>query len=377
MSRHAIPGPPTRQSARPQIAPQARPSAGLPASQLQAEANSTAAAKQLRLLQTRANGSPPAKQLQRLQQKPAAAGPAATVIQRAGTKPNVASTDGRYRIKLSSGREKYTYEHNAALGLGGVLPGEHTVTAHQTNASGEVTQVTATVGGIATTINLASPIEAPSGNKQLLVIDTVGYEPPAALPVAPAQKLFIDVKIGTHTKSGTQFALEGANPFWARFKQIEHDLKDLTRKSRGEGYDVDAGNARDFDTEYQFALANPHHPRAVNLKAAMQQVMRDLATIKTTIIASPVRFVGASLFFVLNLTRPQNSAVKLIDPDHPIIDLAATDLPAAAPADVTTPGTTGMAKREWQTYFTKWQNSFDTGIKSFIEDWFAPRMDNL
>ncbi len=374
MSRNAIPTPQIRHEAQLLHSQQPKRGAHFPASQLQADANSSPPVKQLQLLQITANASSPAKQLQRLQAKPGSTGAAGNVVQPAGTKPNVASTDGRYRIKLSSDREKYTYRHNVALGLGGVLPGEHNVTAHQTNAGGKVTQVTATVGGVATNITLASPIDPPTGNKHLLVIDTVGYEAP---PVAPARKLFIDVKIGTHTKSGTQFALEGANPFWARIKQIEHDLKDLNRTSRSEGYDVDADNARDFDNEFQFALANPHDPRTANLKAAMQQVEPDLRTIRAMIQASPVRFVGASLFFVLNLTRPGNSAINLIDPDHPIIDMATAALPAPAPADVATPGTTGKTATDWNTYFNKWQLSFDTGIDNFIADWYATKKDAL
>lgn len=222
MSRNAIPTPQIRQRVQSLHAQQPKRGADFPASELQSDANSSPHVKQLQLLQITANASSPAKQLQLLQAKPSSTGPASNVVQRAGTKPNVASTDGKYRIKLSSDREKYTYDHSAALGLGGVLPGEHNVTAHQTNAGGKVTQVTATVGGVATNITLSSPIDPPTGNKQLLVIDTVGYEAP---PVAPANKLFIDVKIGTHTKSGTQFALEGANIFWRRFKQIEHDLR--------------------------------------------------------------------------------------------------------------------------------------------------------
>ena len=79
------------------------------------------------------------------------------------------------------------------------------------------------------------------------------------------------------------------------------------------------------------------------------------------------------MFFVLNLTRPGNSAVKLIDPDHPIIDMATAALPTPVPRDVTTPGTTAMTPPDWQTYYKKWQQSFDTGINNFIDNWYVPK----
>ena len=301
------------------------------------------------------------------------------VVQRAGTKPNVASHDGRYRIKLSSDREKFTYANAQQLGLQDVLPGYYPVTGHTTNAAGKVASVTATVAGVATNIRLESPIDPPGGGKELLVIDTVAFQAPVA-GAAAAQKLFLDVKIGTYTKSGEQFALEGAGWFMRQAKKVEHNIKDsgLDRGSRTKGYDVDKGNAAAFDAEYQHALTSPAgSAQRSAFQDAMQAVVGSLATIQARITASPVRFVGSSLFFVFDLTNPANSQVKLIDPDHPIINDINNLATGAVPADVMTDQSSRKSPSEWATYFDKWQKSFDTGLANFVNDWFMTRKKRL
>ena len=297
------------------------------------------------------------------------------VLQLAGTKPNQPSVDGRYRIKLSSDREKFTYENRVALGLDHVLPQHHPLSAYYRNKEGEVTAVELAADG--TKVRLKVPIPQPSGNKQLLCIDTVGYQEPAAREEddegpapAAARKLFMDIKIGHFTKSGEQFELEGANPFMLVFKKFEHDLKDLWRSSDELGYDIDAENLDKF-ADVHIKARSGEEPL---LLPAMEAVWDPLAAIGRTMARAPVTFVGASVFIVLNLTEPGSSEVKIIDPDHPILLDTPPGL-GAVPEDVMS-GSKMQGGRNWNAYKAKWQQSFGSGMTNFLK-WFAFRTRQL
>jgi len=278
------------------------------------------------------------------------------VTQLAGTKPNQPSVDGRYRIKLSSEREAFTYTNRAALGLDAVLPGHHPVTFMWRSRTGKMRAVK--IAGSDAWIRLKEPIDMPGTGQRVLCIDTVGWEDESAKPVKD-QKCVMDVKIGTYTKSSEQFALEGANFLTRFFKKIEHNMKDLSRDSRGLGYDIDAGNLSAF---LDLAIAPATSQK---LRAAMICVKPRLQALQERMEAAPVTFVGSSVFIVFNLTAPQNSDAKLIDPDHPIvIDPGALVLPDQL---VRRGNFTGS--RTWEQYVTKWKDGFGTGIDNFMK-WF-------
>jgi hypothetical protein len=316
--------------------------------------------------------------------------PTEAVVQRAGTKPNTASVDGRYRIKLSSARERYIYENKERLELKEVLPGYHMVIRYYLNTSNLVERVdTEDVKNI----KLKTPISKPEGGKHLVVIDTVGFEEPKQeLDMGSEQeglieiieqkdpveskKIFMDVKIGTHTKSGEQFELEGAWAITRLFKNIEHNLKDLNRDSRDLGYDIDKENKASFLNEW-------NKGSKLLLSRAVNNILGQLGPLVQKLNEAPVTFVGSSLFMVFNLTNPEASAVKLIDPDHPILfeDPDRGD----APKDVMRPGkfketpgrymSTGHAMsppvfipgRKFKDYREKWQSGFQTGAVNFIK----------
>lgn len=120
----------------------------------------------------------------------------------------------------------------------------------------------------------------------------------------------MDIKIGAFTKSETQFEQEGANWVLTRFKQIEHDLKDLWKGNRSTGISILSGQD-DYDRE--------RNGRAQDLSGAIAVVLGDLSDIQKTMARAIdiITFVGSSILFVFNLDHPERSVAKLIDPDHP------------------------------------------------------------
>lgn len=287
--------------------------------------------------------------------------PAVKVAQLAGTKPNQPSMNGRYRIKLSSPREAFTYNNRGALKLNAVLPGHHTVIDKlPEDGTGKLMGIK--IGGNAHWIMLAEPIPWPTGDQEVLCIDTVAWEDESAKPLEERdKKCVMDVKIGTYTKSSEQFELEGAGFLKRQLKKLEHNLKDLNRDSRDHGYDIDAGNMKTF---LDLAIAPA---TSAQLQAAMKAVKPKLTDIHRLMRDAPVTFVGSSLFIVYNLTTPEKSDVKLIDPDHPIvIEPGAMQMPDQL---IKKKHFAGRWFATWENYVDKWKNSFGSGMINFMR-WF-------
>lgn len=331
----------------------------------------------------------------------------AGVVQLAGTKPNTSSTGGQYRIKLSSDRESFTYKNREALGLASVLPEYFPIEKFNTDniRSGWSTKrmVVSVELKNGTFVLLKNPIPPPGDGKELLVISSVGFEPDEdeinENPLSEAKglaadKIFMDIKIGTYTKSGEQFELEGANFATRFFKKIEHNLKDLNRDSRNLGYDIDlAGDKLKFDS----AFLPQNQQQGRQLRQSMAAILEKLTPLRNAMRLAPITFVGSSLLIAFNLNRPANSDVKLIDPDHPIVlDEVKDQLAKETPADVMTsdrftatpdryemmggPLSGGtpvfIPGRTYGDYVRKWQSGFGTGMVNFIQ-WLTTKMNQL
>jgi hypothetical protein len=324
-----------------------------------------------------------------------AAGPQ-NVIQRAGTKPRSFSKDGKYMIKLSSEREEFVYKNKEELGMAGILPEFFPIT--NTHIEDEaIDSVSALVGGQETNIELKEPIKQPKEGQKVLCIETLGYE--QKRPMEPkSQKFVMDVKIGTHTKSLKQFALEGASVMTRFGKMIEHGLKDgmprwvkkqdnrfkkffskLFRGSRQRGYDICDGEV-EFEEE--------HASNSVKFHEALTKIVADVGKINDTMKSGNIAFVGASVFAVFNLTNPQASVAKMIDPDHPILmDQIAQKIQKSAPPGVMTKGGYGkvlnkynklrrkMAK-SWAQYQAKWKKGFKDGLANLLA-WFKRMLKSM
>jgi hypothetical protein len=286
--------------------------------------------------------------------------PGAKVAQLAGTKPNQPTIDGRYRVKLSSEREAFTYTNRAALGLDTILPPHHEVLQTMATNPRENNRKIDMVRIASGWVTLKETIPAPAGNQRVLCIDTVGWNDERL--VAPDQrdrKCVMDIKIGTYTKSTEQFKLEGAGLMMRFFKRVEHNIKDKKRDNRETGYDIDAENLTDFNAKNAGATRGPLHN-------AMDALIPKLTDIRTRMAAAPITFVGSSLFIVFNLSDAARSDVKLIDPDHPIvIDPGEIRLPGQLIKRSNFEG----QERTWDQYVTKWRGSFGTGMDNFLA-WF-------
>lgn len=291
------------------------------------------------------------------------------VIQRAGTKPNQPTTDGKYRIKLTSEREKFSYEQRLKLGIDKILPKHYEVTMvwdkkgkeypviNGKPAGGKDFKVygaSISVGNEIKNVTMKTPIPAPEKDQYLLCIETVGYTE------SKDEKLFLDVKIGYYTKSQEQFRLEGAGMFKRFFKKMEHGAKDKKRTTRELGFDIDKDNYSDF------LKANNKNPTHVikALRVAKIKMFNIFKVMKT----ANVTFVGASIFMVLNLTDNKKTEVKIIDPDHPII--SSRFGPVNQNIKVMHEHTISKGKN-WADYEKKYTKSFDAGLHSFIGSFFG------
>lgn len=318
----------------------------------------------------------------------------------AGTKPNQRTTNGAYRVKLTSRREYFVYQYRVALGLDAVLgqnwpdAGYRWAPYTGLNVFKNKFYITGVRFPPATVyLDLEAPIGTdydpnllytrqsfvqgnleqvpPDANTpaRLLTLSSIGF--PGVGQVA--DQVFMDVKIGTYTKSGEQFTLEGANIVKRRLKQIEHDAKDIYRGSRDplQGYDIDKSNVERFAAVTQGA-------QRASLRAAMLVVQPLLQAISQAMQAASdrVTFVGSSLLIVLDLNIAANSTVKLIDPDHPIVvldnqgitnTLGILNPNDTIPPDVLTYDRIQRDANAKNAYIAKWTNSFATGMTQFLE----------
>jgi hypothetical protein len=346
------PAPPTPPVKASPLPPPQKPPVNLRASQMKASAhNSRSAALQPKMVY--------------------GAGNRGNVVQMAGTKPRSFSTNGKYLVKLTSAREEFIYQQRGALGLDNVMAGYHTeVIGSRVIVNNEVTKVTINKNGQQKQITLKDPISVPTNAQRIIIIDTLGYEKPQQNQVLPQiNKFVMDIKIGTYTKSTEQFEAEGAGGAWRLFKKLEHNWKDLSHGSRLQGFDICDGSGEFDNAVRRIRRGEGGQQAKTDFKTALDQILVDLGNVRNAVQHSTVTFVGSSVFCIFNLTNPQSSLAKLIDPDHPIM---LNDQLPNKPADVMSPNTMdaqnqdAWIERDWNGYQQKWTQSFNTGIANLI-----------
>ena len=308
-----------------------------------------------------------------------------SVIQMAGTKPRVFSKgdNGRYLVKLTSPRENFIFTNRAAVGVAGVtaeyyeplecetrvVPGKY-LGSWSTDTIISRVKINKDYNDVWIQLPTApgEGLQVPKPGQEVLIIDTIGWK--AGGRTANEKKLtfVMDIKVGTYTKSGEQFNLEGAN--WAEqsWKKFEHNIKDtMQRESRGVGYDICQGG-EDFDKAY---TDSRDRKNTVNFTAALTKIVADTRTIRVAVKNSVdsgngLVYVGASVFCFFDLHNPAASTAKLIDPDHPIFTGAG--IPQNKPADVMDKGTFDLSGtgRNWDEYTAKWESAFLDGMDAVI-----------
>ncbi|MFN7897619.1 MAG: DUF4157 domain-containing protein, partial [Cyanobacteriota bacterium] len=196
-----------------------------------------------------------------LDEKEMLQGKFAPVKQRADAKPNSASDDGQYRIKLSSDNKEFVYSNGAALGVQGILPRHHPVISYRTAADAqaemgvslamtdgpETEEIPDHRGDKGATPALGLSVTESAG-RQALATTTLGMTTPThsteivsaekvedRLVVALSHKLNIDVSVPTSTPIdvGVAGGIKGIQK--RNWQDIVDDLRpnDLGKAQRG------------------------------------------------------------------------------------------------------------------------------------------------
>ena len=123
---------------------------------------------------------------------------------------------------------------------------------------------------------------------------------------------------------------------------------------------------------------------------ALKRILEDLWNIINKARTNlPVTFVGSSVFCVFDLTNPENSVAKVLDPDHPIIideKVAFADKPSdvmdkkalEAQNWVVTPTIFGLGLGwKWEDYKQKWTENYTNGLASLISMHFNRMLKEL
>jgi hypothetical protein len=288
----------------------------------------------------------------------------------AGTKPLVFAEGGRYVVKLGSARERFVYEHNEQFGLSGVMPRYYVAKGFHRKKGlfgyqAKIERVDIQKGDKVKTLTLDSLLEEPSSSQKIIVIDKLDR----GKKTEPS--FFIDIKIGTFTKSGEQFNLEGAWAPWRAVKWIEHDLKDSSRGNRQSGFDMDTKGRAEFESAVKKAMTAQDPPPMLG---ALSRIVEQIGDIQYALRARSITFVGSSVLCYFNLSAPLLSEAKLIDPDHPIV-LKNPETEKPVPDDVMNKehfegaqsGKWVMTERDWDEYTGKWTDAFEFGLGSLRE----------
>lgn len=287
----------------------------------------------------------------------------------AGTKPRSFTKGKEYLVKYTSEREKFVYENKDALALQGILPEYYEVKPSDTT-SATITQVTRNDGK---TFQLEDALKR-EDDKYLIMIKTVGYVKPTDMK--KDEKIVMDIKIGAYTKSQMQFSEEGAGFSLLLGKQIEHFFKDWSKGNRNTGYSILSGGD-DYD---KACLISTTEGSTDKLKRATTQIISDLTDIQSTMAKAieNITFVGSSILCVFNLTTPESSEAKMIDPDHQILTKRGdrrerNEMLKNVPKGVLTPE--GIYDRERaQQHVEKmdWQLNPAQGLLDFHTPWLEP-----
>jgi len=110
------------------------------------------------------------------------------------------------------------------------------------------------------------------------------------------------------------------------------------------------------------------------LKKVLKKIMGDIKTIMVIANNPKIVFVGGSVLCHFNLSQPELSEAKLIDPDHPIL-LSNENFSQSVPNQVMNKGHFESAQeskwvtseRDWDEYKKKWTEGFQFGLKSLYE----------
>jgi Inositol polyphosphate kinase. len=132
----------------------------------------------------------------------------------------------------------------------------------------------------------------------------------------------LDIKIGKSTASRSQLSgSEEKNQTGAFFKKIKMGLYDRYTKSSTRGWraiPVDDGNRAKIGRNSETFLQEQLDRIKVNKGVALRRIITQLNLIKDRLDQNQKTFIASSVLIVIDLQRPENACVKLIDLAYPI-----------------------------------------------------------
>lgn len=133
----------------------------------------------------------------------------------------------------------------------------------------------------------------------------------------------LDIKIGKNTASRVQLLESGERSRAGAFlKEVRMKLYDHYTKSSARGWraiPVDDGNRAKTGRNSEIFLRKQLDRVSVNSKGTMlRNIIVQLDLIKAKLKQSQKTFIASSVLIVIDLQRPKNVRVKLIDLAHPI-----------------------------------------------------------
>ena len=132
----------------------------------------------------------------------------------------------------------------------------------------------------------------------------------------------LDIKIGKSTASRSQLLESGEKSrVGAFFKEIKMKLYDIYTKSSTRGWraiPIDDGNRAKTGRNSETFLREQFDRINVSKDAALRSIITQLYLIKKRLKRNQRRFIASSVLIAIDLQRPENACVKLIDLAHPI-----------------------------------------------------------
>lgn len=238
------------------------------------------------------------------------------VAQLAGTKPIAETTDGLWMIKITSPREIFVYKNAQILNISNIMPKYKLVSKVSKDGKSFTLIDENNLGIDEVKVKDSLSKNAVSPNDCIAIEHILGNWHKNKEPNGKNKKIFIiDVKIGKRTKSNTQMNAEEYSKLKRGLKILEHFVKDtIQNKSRKIGYDM--------ENESSFQAFIMENSKNVQLTAALKKLISKLELIKKDMNdAKNITFVGSSILIAIDLDNPDSTDAKLIDPDHPIIQI--------------------------------------------------------
>jgi hypothetical protein len=279
------------------------------------------------------------------------------------------------RIKHASERECWVYENRVALGLDTILAKGFKVDLPPGNqlqvGASRVRKVKTTGESQVKYHCCGEGILAPTGSTRLLANPLLGLRSNGKESDLDDEIIYIDVKVGRNTKSGTQIRLENGVDATVKWHVLRHNFLDKTRKNRTYGFDFkNELKEKLAAVKYQLNIHSDHRSGWDTLSATLNEDFKKIENALEN-VTKYITFVGTSVLIAINTTDLSASRAMLIDPDHPILLSNPLDV-SQVPESLMTKTAyekprIGETDTTWDDYISKWKTGFSVGMTNLID----------